>query len=476
MTKRRVVLLWTALLGFALALRLGLAFGFPNIFFPDEVFQTLEPAHRLAFGYGVIPWEWRLGVRSWVFPTFLAGIMRSTAWLGVGSKGYLLGVEIALSLLSLTAVWFGYAWAKRASGNAAAVIAALACTFYFGLVYFAPKALSEVVAAHVMLPGLYLGVYGQKPEERKRLFLAGLLCGLAACLRVQLLPALLFAMAYFCYPRWRRRAPAVAAGAAVPALFFGAADWITWSYPWRSYLGNYMANVVSGPGKALSLTQPWYWYALVLLVLLGPAILLLFHGARRSPFLAIFCAIVLVSHSLFAHKEIRYLYPILVPAVVLASIGVADLLEEIRGRARILATPRGIAAAGVGVMLICSALVAAWCADWCKTRWGAAAFDRIGRQTDLCGVGIHGVIWWESGGYTHLHRNVPILMVENETALKAEADSFNALIAPRDASGVPSEFAPSQCWSGVCLFERPGNCTAPREGEELNAYLRRTGL
>jgi GPI mannosyltransferase 3 len=475
MTRRRAILVWMVLLSFAIALRLGLAFGFPNIFFPDEVFQTLEPAHRLAYGYGVIPWEWRLGVRSWVFPTFLAGIMRLTEWLGTGSIGYLRGTEIALSLLSLIAVWFGYAWAKRASGTPAAAIAALACTFYFGLVYFAPKALTEVVAAHIMLPGLYLGVYAQKPEERKRLFLAGVLCGLAACLRVHLLPALIFAMAYFCWPRWRQRVPAVAAGAAVPALIFGAADWMTWSYPWRSYLGNFMANVVSGTGK-LSTVQPWYWYAAALVILLGPAILLLFHGVRRSPFLAIFCAIIVVSHSFFAHKEIRYLYPILAPAIVLASIGVADLLKEIRGRGRILATPRRIAVAGAAVMLICSALMAAWCADWCKTRWGAAAFDRIGRETEVCGVGMYRVIWWESGGYAHLHRNVPILMVADEAELKSQASSFNALIAPRNASAVPSEFAPSQCWKGVCLFERAGSCTAPREDAELNAYLKRTGL
>ena len=107
--------------------------------------------------------------------SFLAGIMRASTWLGSGSSGYLLAITIVLSLISLTAVWFGYAWAKRASGTPAAIVAAVACSFYFGLVYFAPKALTEVVAAHVMLPGLYFGVYGERPGERKRLFFAALL-------------------------------------------------------------------------------------------------------------------------------------------------------------------------------------------------------------------------------------------------------------------------------------------------------------
>jgi len=469
------ILGWVALFGSALALRIGLAVGSPNIFFPDEIFQTLEPAHRLAFGYGVVSWEWRFGIRSWVFPAFLAGVMRASAWLGPGSSGYILGITIVLSLISLTAVWFGYAWAKRASGTPAALIAAVACSFYFGLVYFAPKALNEVVAAHVMLPGLYFGVYGQKLGERRRLFLAGLFCGLAACLRIQLLPALVFALAYFCYPRWRERIPALLAGVSAPVLLFGAVDWHTWSYPWQSFIGNYVANMVRGPGKEFSLIEPWYWYLLVLVALLGPAVLLLFHGARRSPFLAVFCAIVVVSHSFIPHKEIRYMYPVLAPAVTLASMGIVDLLAEIKRGIGLLDHPRWVTAIGAATLLICSALLAARCTDWYKTRWGDGAFDRLSRDPGLCGVGLYKAMWWESGGYAHLHRHVPIIQVESGTGLAKDAPLFNALIAPRGAPDIPSGFAPSQCWGAVCLLQRAGACTAPGAGEELNAYLRKTG-
>jgi GPI mannosyltransferase 3 len=482
-TRTKKVLAWFSLLGFALTLRIGLAVASPNIFFPDEIFQTLEPAHRLVYGYGVISWEWRMGIRSWVFPAFLAGVMRATAWLSAwfspamrsGSAGYLLGTVIVLSLISLTAVWFGYAWAKRASGTPAAIIAAVACSFYFGLVYFAPKALTEVVAAHVMLPGLYLGVYGQKLGERKRLFLAGLFCGLAACLRIQLLPALIFAMACFCYPEWRKRTPLVAAGASAPVLLFGAVDWITWSYPWQSFIGNYAANVVQGPGKEFSPAQPWYWYLLVLLVLIGPAVLLLFHGARRSPFLAIFCAIVVVSHSAISHKETRYIYPILAPAITLAAMGIVDLLDEIARGTKFLHHPKWVGAIGVTFFLLSSALLTAKCADWYKTRWGVGAFDRLSREASLCGVGIYDRMWWESGGYTHLHRDVPIVPVESSAQLAEDAPVFNALIAPRNSPGIPAAFTPSKCWSGVCLLQRAGTCAAPAAGEELNAYLRRIG-
>lgn len=473
MMRAKKAFAWSALLGSAFALRIGLALGSPNIFFPDEIFQTLEPAHRLVFGYGVISWEWRLGIRSWVFPTFLAGVMRATAWMGTASSGYVAGTAVVLSLISLITIWFGYAWAKRASGTPAAIIAALACSFFFGFVYFAPKALNEVVAAHVLLPGLYLGVYGEKLGERKRLLLAGFLCALAACLRIQLLPALLFAMIYFCYPRWRVRIPAVAAGAAVPVLFFGAVDWMTWSYPWQSFILYYKENVVSGPGKELTLVQPWYWYALVLLVLLGPAVLLLLHGARRSPFLAIFCAIVVVSHSVIPHKEIRFIYPILAPAITMAAMGIVDLLYEIRAGMRFLENPRWVVAIGVAFLFVSSGLLAAHCADWYKTRWGDGAFDRLSREPALCGVGIYHAIWWQSGGYTHLHRDVPIIPLESAGQLAKDASAINALIAPDNTPEVPHEFGKAQCWEGVCLYKRPGSCTTAPADEELNAYLRK---
>lgn len=474
MTRARIISAWTALLGFALALRVGFAMGSPNIFYPDEIFQTLEPAHRLVYGYGVISWEWRLGIRSWVFPTFLAGVMRATAWMGSASAGYLLGTAIVLSLISLVTVWFGYAWAKRASGSPAALIAALTCSFCFGLVYFAPKALNEVVAAHVLLPGLYLGVYGERLGERKRLFVAGLLCALAACLRIQLLPALVFAMVYFCYPRWRERVPAVAAGAAVPVLVFGAADWFTWSYPWQSFIRYFEANVVQGPGKLFPV-QPWYWYLLILVVLIGPAVLLLFHGARRSPFLAIFCAIVVFSHSLIPHKEIRFIYPILAPAITLAAMGIVDLLREIKHGLKFLDNPRWIVAVGVAFLFVSSALLAAQCTDWYRTRWGDGAFDRLSREPGVCGVGIYRAMWWESGGYTHFHRDVPIIPLENATQLAKDTPSINALIAPAASPDLPAGFVQSQCWQGVCLYERLGTCTSPAADDELNAYLRRIG-
>src|SRR5262249_1834727 len=110
---RRYLLVFLAV---ALFLRLWIFHSLPSIYWADEIFQTQEPAHRLAFGPGVIPWEYRLGMRSWVLPGILALVMKATAWLGPGSSGYVFGVALFCSLLSLTAVWFAFAWCRRYFG------------------------------------------------------------------------------------------------------------------------------------------------------------------------------------------------------------------------------------------------------------------------------------------------------------------------------------------------------------------------
>lgn len=46
-----------------------------------------------------------------------------------------------------------------------------------------------------------------------------------------------------------------------------------------------------------------------------------------------------------------------------------------------------------------------------------AAFDNLSTDSSLCGVGLYRVHWSETGGYTHLHRDVPIVIIAHESQL-----------------------------------------------------------
>ena len=67
----------------AAAIRLWAAIGIWGMVWPDEIFQTLEQGHRFAFGLGMIPWEFRDGARSWVFPGLLGLAYKAASTLGV---------------------------------------------------------------------------------------------------------------------------------------------------------------------------------------------------------------------------------------------------------------------------------------------------------------------------------------------------------------------------------------------------------
>jgi len=461
-----LLLLGILLLG--LFLRIGAAIRFPNTFHADEIFQTQEPAHRLAYGYGIITWEWRRGVRSWVYPAFLAGVMRATTWMGTGSEGYVRGIAIVLSLLSLTTIWFGFAWAKRASGTEAAIIAAGACAAWYELVYFGPKTLTEIMATNALLPGLYLGMYGEGLGEKKRMLLAGIFCGLAMSIRIQLAPAVGFAALYFWYPNRRQRTLPLAVGLLLPVLGFGLVDMITWAHPFQSYISYIRADLYEGRrGYGVS---PWYWYLEMLCVHLGPIAFLVLMGLRRSPFLGWVSLIILLTHNYFGHKEVRFLYPMVPLEITLAALGIMELVPAFNARRKKPLSSRVIVAGGLAFCVVSSCLLIQQF-DWSRNSGNLAAFDRLSRDPTLCGVAVYGIGWYDLGGYAHLHKNVPILILKSASEFEDQSQSFNAFVTPGNLGGNLHGFEMAGCSGGVCVYRRPGPCTQPRADNEINWML-----
>jgi len=82
----------------AIALRLEPILIEPSAVWGDEIFQTTEPAHRLVYGSGLVPWEFQLGVRSWLLPGVIAGLMELSRLAGDGPDYYLPLIAITLGL------------------------------------------------------------------------------------------------------------------------------------------------------------------------------------------------------------------------------------------------------------------------------------------------------------------------------------------------------------------------------------------
>ncbi len=445
----------------ALALRMAVAIFFPGYEHGDEVYQGLEQAHRLAFGNGIIPWEFDEGVRSYVMPGTLAAIFRLAEWVRPGS--YLLAGRLAMSLWALIPVCFAWGILRSFVSPRAALIGAFLSAVWFELVYFGPKAHSEVIAAHMMMLGTYLVFPYFEGLRPARLVVGGLLLGLSFCLRIQM--ALVMAVLWLAMMivNGRRRVIYATLGAVLGALVAGYVDYRTLAYPYASIFSYYKVNITDGFSTQFG-ASPWHFILLNFArVWSGALVLFLWFGVeglRKSRPMQLVFAMALgliVAHSVVAHKEYRYVYPALPLLLIPIAAGIDRVMARLypRNSATLAATLAGIAALSLIVGSGGNFRSHFW-RRYAETK----AYDRIRESPDACGVELHLVKWGEAPGYTHLHRNLPIYPTFTEPDFVRLQGSANYLL-----SRLPAEpgYTQLQEWTQdenpLYLYRRDGGCS-----------------
>ena len=464
----------------ALAVRIAIAFAMPNQVWPDEIFQSLEQAHRVVFGRGVLPWEFRDATRSWLFPGALAVIMKSVSVVSAQPTAYLGAIATVLSVLSLAPVWVAFRTGQRAFGLRGAIIAAATCALWYELVYFAPKALGEVVAGNVLVIGVMFAdrirrtnrFAGPGPARSLVRWCAGLLA-LVAAMRIQLAPAagICFLMAMWRLPRGQQLEAVVVATAVVLAI--GLLDWVTWSYPFQSFVENFRVNIIEGKSHHFGVA-PWYayfaayrdlWGALGIAVI-GLAVI----GAVRVPFYGLISLVIIATHVPIAHKEYRFLYPALELVIVLVGLGLATIVARVEQ-----ARTANLAAIGAVVIVLAMSLSLANRYDdpgdhfgfgvakhvdslWRERRGTLVGTKVLGEDPSVCGVALVGVHWSNTGGYAYLHRDIPLLVVKSRSMLEQLTPFANAILGRPDLPDPLGPYVRGECWNTACLFYRPGGC------------------
>jgi hypothetical protein len=250
-----------------------------------------------------------------------------------------------------------------------------------------------------------------------------------------------------------------------------ALDWATLGFPLASVWRNVLYNVFHGVSAEFGV-EPWYYYLLGELGIWAAGIPFLLVavalGARRLPALLAAAIVIVAVHSCIAHKEYRFIYPAVLLLMLLASAGVALLVQWATAwlRQRSL---RETTAAAASILIV----LGYWGVVSLNVWNGSALTDLRHRASDnlaamslaaslssACAVGLYGEdgkdwVWY--GGYTRLHRPLPMYWPKDEAALTAAAPAFNTLIY---TAPPPLElgFGPRQCFGRVCVAERPGIC------------------
>ena len=139
----------------AFAARAAIALSGDFLLHADELYQVLEQGHRLAFGNGLVPWEYFYGVRSLLLPLVIAGTLMVFDVFGLGQPvWYVDGVKLLFCAISLLIPAGMYFFARQHFGETTGRIAMLAGAFWYELVGFAHKPLAEFMATGLLLAAL----------------------------------------------------------------------------------------------------------------------------------------------------------------------------------------------------------------------------------------------------------------------------------------------------------------------------------
>jgi GPI mannosyltransferase 3 len=446
----------------------------PNLHYPDEIFQVLEPAYRLVFGHGLVVWEYIVGIRSWLFPGFVAGLMLLGRQFGSDPDTIRLPVTLFMIAVSMTPIVCGYLWGWRLHGRVGGILVGAINAIWNDLVYMAPHTLSEVVAGDVLILALYLTA---KPLERistRRFFWVGFLFGLIFILRFPLGPALAIGAIYLCRLHVRARWLPLLAGAIAPVLLAGLLDFLTLGSPFQSIWWNFWLNIVANISVDFG-TETWAFIVAVPFLLWGGAApIILFGaavGARRAVLPLLVAGTIFATHMVIAHKEVRFLFPALPLLLTLAGIATADIVVKIRQ-----SFPQGpISPGSVTILALLFWVFASvgvagspgWQKLWSNDGDIIRAFQFLSRDSDLCGVALVDDDWLRSPGSAGLPQNAPIYAT-TAAELPRDADGFDAIVAPDGFAVSDTRFVQQACFGRdptahsqrSCVWKRPGFCAA----------------
>ncbi len=308
--------LWMVL-AVAFLVRLALALWGDVLVHPDETYQYHEQAYRVVYGYGFIPWEYSVGIRSWLIPAVLAGLLWLGALVGIDSPSEISTlVELTLCLISLSLPLGLYRLTQAIASERAAIVAFLLGCFWHHFLYYAHKPMPGILATYALI---WMMVLMLRAPTTTRLWMAGLLSGLVLTLRYQLVPALGL-LNLFALMRLRQGYLPMFLGNLLALLAAGLLDWATWGGFLSSFIDNFRVNFMFDIASNFG-TAPVEFYAKRFGVETGGLVLVAAAGSvllwpRLWPMIVAVAVGVAFLH-VPAHKEFRFVIWAM-PFVVLA--------------------------------------------------------------------------------------------------------------------------------------------------------------
>ena len=468
----------------AFAVRAAIALCGDFVLHPDEVMQYLEPAHRLVFGSGVTYWEFFYGARAWLVPGMVAGLLKGFDLVGLGEPvWYVGGVKLMFCAVSLLIPVGMYFFARRHFGELSARVALLAGAFWYELAGFAHKPMTEFVAAALLMVLLVLCVRSSV-DRVGTVWLVALMAVLAAAVRLQYAPIALLLLGVFFLRTEKKVHLAVAAG--VFLLAVGLFDALTWDGGlFHSYIANIRFNLIVDQGRAGE--SPGYqflWWFLLASVGLGAlCVVVALRDVRRYGFLLAMVALVLLVHSVQAHKEYRFVFAVVPLWLVIG----ADVVVRFgaRGNARVWGLV-GVLFAAISIGGVLNALPSqdqvyrAFSRETGKVGFVRgqdpifAAYRYLARVPGVLGVWQVDRPYFNLPGYYYLHREIPFYDAFSGRVINKDMETIRAsvshIVSENTSLAIPG-YTVEKKFGDVQIWRRDENDAPVRQWEVYNPII-----
>jgi GPI mannosyltransferase 3 len=450
------------------ALKIWLAMRGHPIRHPDEIFQTIEQSHRIVFGYGIIPWEFREGIRWWGTPLLLTPPLWIAKFLDLGADFYVPLTRGLLALVSLLPVPAFFVLVSRRSGPQTALLACLLPLFWVEHLDFAGSTLSDAIAAPLICTAAIVALLCDK-VSRGVIALLGVVIALTFCLRFHLAPALLIItlLALWKMPPSQRLIFVGALAGAAVAL--GAMDVMVGQWPYQHVYLNIYRNIFDGVAAGFgeeewdyyfrAIWDHWGWGLVV-------ALLAVTFRSKQTWLLWVSALAIVVTFSLIAHKEYRFYYPATMLFTFAAGWAIAESASIVARRVTRI-SELVLASLSLTALVLTGLPAQARYLEVFQQQEDRriAAQMFVGRLPDVCGVGFDiGLVITGTAGVVHTHKEVGFDTTNIADSTPGNLARFNYLLVNGDDKGrrVPSDFVQAQCWADLCVYRRPGPCTPSR--------------
>ncbi len=396
-----------------LLIRIFIAFSSNQIHHPDEIFQYLEQAHRIVFGYSYIPWEYRFGIRSWILPGFISTFLYGFKFLNIDEPVlYINFVKLIFCCISISLVYSTYIVAKQLVSDKAGKIAALFACFWYELIYFAHKPNPEVLATYLFMAALAIIV---TKSDNYYYLKFGILCALTVILRLQYAAPVAVLILYVFF-NWEKEKIFQSALILLIVIFIaGYIDYLTWGKFFVSYYRNFVFQKTYDVASLFGISSSIYYFGSLTISSMGLFAItgLVSFIYWRNTWLLLICVFIIIfSHSLIPHKEHRFIFLVIPLFLILLSIIVTEsilyqkYLAEHSFLLMIFSTFLIISIAGSFNKLPIQKKIYKESIFFQDNVLNSYLF--LSNETDISAILNISTPWYEIGGYYYLHQDIPI--------------------------------------------------------------------